>query len=82
MLLSSSSHQVLIATTELAMPTGIPTNEATAKKETQPLTAEMKIRKCSKQIKALHTLLCFSLIKSLCFISSKISFLVSSIFSV
>ena len=35
-------------TPELAIPTGTPTNEANPETETQPLTAEMKIRKCSK----------------------------------
>ena len=33
---------------ELVMPTGIPTDEANAEIKTQPLTAEMKTRKCSK----------------------------------
>ena len=56
---------------ELAIPTGKPTNEANAKNETHLLTAETKIREFfNKQFKALHTILCFSLIRSLSFISS------------
>ena len=35
-------------TTKLAIPTGIPTNKGNAKIETEPLTAEMKIRKCAR----------------------------------
>ena len=35
-------------TAELAMPTGTPTIEANAEIGTQPLTAEMKTRKCSE----------------------------------
>ena len=38
--------QIFNITAELAIPTGTPTNEADAEIETQPLTAEMKI-KCS-----------------------------------
>ena len=40
--------QIFNPTAELAIPTGTPTNEANAAIETQQLTAEMKIRKCSK----------------------------------
>ena len=35
-------------TAELVIPTGIPTNEANGEIETQPLTVEIKITKCSK----------------------------------
>ena len=35
-------------TAELVMPTGTPTDEPDAEIETQPVTAELKIRKCSK----------------------------------
>ena len=59
--------QILIPTAELAIPTRAPANEGYAKTETQP--SEAKTRKCSKELKDLHTWLCFSLIKSLCFIS-------------
>ena len=33
---------------EIVIPVGMPTNEANAEIETQSLTAEIKIRKCSK----------------------------------
>ena len=46
--------------------------EANAEIETEPLTAEIKRRKCSKKFKAIQTFLCFQVIKSLCFISSEI----------
>ena len=39
--------QIFIPTAELAIPTGIPTNEANAETETQPVTVEAKISKCS-----------------------------------
>ena len=57
--------QILIPTAELAIPTR--EYEGYAKTETQPL--EAKTRKCSKELKDLPIWLCFSLIKSLCFIS-------------
>ena len=72
--------QIFNSTAELAIPTGTPANEANPKFETQPLTAKMKTRKSSNYLITLHFFLCFSLIKSLCFITSKGSFLVSSIF--
>ena len=40
--------QISNPTSQLALPTGIPTNDSNANIETHPLTAEMKIRKCSK----------------------------------
>ena len=40
--------QIFILTAEVEIPTGTPTNEANAKIETQPLTAETKKIKCSK----------------------------------
>ena len=39
--------QILIPTAELVIPTGIQTNGANAKIETQPVTVEVKMRKCS-----------------------------------
>ena len=59
-------------TAELVMATGTATNEANAKTEIEPLTAEVKIRQSWKYFKALHTFSCFLLINSVCFISSKI----------
>ena len=47
-LISAVIAQIFIPTTELAIPTGTPTNEVNAEIETQPLTAEMKIRKRSQ----------------------------------
>ena len=40
--------QIFNPTANLTTPIGPPTNEANAEIETQPLTAEMKARKCSK----------------------------------
>ena len=39
--------QILIPTAEIVIPTGIQTNGANAEIETQPVTVEVKIRKCS-----------------------------------
>ena len=39
--------QNFIPTEELVIPTGTQTNKANAKIETQPVTVETKIRKCS-----------------------------------
>ena len=50
------------------MPSGTVTNEAKAEIEIHPLTEEKNF---FKVIKPLHTFLCFSLTKSLCFIFSK-----------
>ena len=63
----------LIPSDTAKIPTGIPTNEANAEIETQPLTAEIKIRKCLKTFfeKMRKYFLCFSPIESLCFISPK-----------
>ena len=58
---------------------GIPTKEAKAEIGTNQVTAETKISDCSMQFKAVQTFLCFLLIKSFWFISSKKQFLVSSI---
>ena len=38
--------QICIATTELAMPTGIPTKEVKAEVEAHPVTLEANISKC------------------------------------
>ena len=62
--------QIFIAAAELAISTGIPTNEAKAEIETHPLTAEAKITKFSVQFKILQIFSCFLLISSFCFISS------------
>ena len=40
--------QIFNPTAKLTIPIGPPTNEANTEIETQPLTAEMKARKCSK----------------------------------
>ena len=47
-LIPAVTAQIFNSTAELVMPNGIPTNEANAEIETQPLTAEMKIINCSK----------------------------------
>ena len=70
-LIPAVTAQIFNPTAELAVPTGTPTNEPNAEIKTQPLTEEAKTRKCSKKFKALNFFLCFSLIKSLCFISLK-----------
>ena len=50
-------------TAELVIPTGTATYEANPEKETQPLTSETKIRKCSKIFTVLYFFI-FSVIKS------------------
>ena len=72
--------QIFIPIAELVIPTGKQTNEANAEIETQPVTVVTKIGKFSTYFKYLYVFLYFSVIKSLCFISFKISFLVSSVF--
>ena len=42
--------QVSNPTAELVIPIRMPINEANAQIETQPLTAEIKVRKCSNKI--------------------------------
>ena len=44
--------QIFIPTAELVMPIGTATNETNAEIETQPLTAETKIRKCLSNSKS------------------------------
>ena len=44
-------EQTSIPTTELAVPTGTPTDEANAKIETQPLTAEIKYKNFQSNLK-------------------------------
>ena len=44
-------------TAELTISTGRPNYEANAEIKTQPLTAETKTKKCSKQFKDRHTFL-------------------------
>ena len=51
--------QIFSPTAKLAIPTGIPANEANTEIETQPLMAEIKTRKCLKSFKLLHSLLYF-----------------------
>ena len=46
-LISIIITQIFIPAGELVIPTGIPTYEANAEIETQPVTAETKITKCS-----------------------------------
>ena len=47
-LIPAVNAQIFNPTTELAIPTRTPTNDANAEIEIQPLTAETKTRKCSK----------------------------------
>ena len=77
-LIHTVTAQNVNPTAELPIPTEAQTNEANAEIETQSVTVQTKISKC---LTYLHVFLCFSLNKSLCFISSKRQFLVSSIFS-
>ena len=56
-LISGMIVQIFTPTTELAIPTEAPSNEANAKIETQLLTAETKTRNCSKYFKSLHVFL-------------------------
>ena len=42
--------QIFIVASELAIPTGISTGNAKAETETQPVTVEPKISKCSVQL--------------------------------
>ena len=62
--------QIFIPTAELVIPTGTQTNEANAGIETQQVTVETKISKCST-----HVFLYLSLIKSLCLFLQKDNFL-------
>ena len=55
---------------ELLMPIGIPTNEANAEMETQPVTTE--ISECSTQLKCLHAFLHFLLTNALFYFFQKI----------
>ena len=70
---------------ELAMSTGTLTNEANAKTETQPLTVEKKKKKKNEKVFKVSqqaiVFLCFDLIKSLSFISSKRQFFISYVFN-
>ena len=54
-LISVVIAQTFIHTEELIITKETPNNEANAEIETQPLTAETKTRKCSKQFKVPHT---------------------------
>ena len=56
---------------EVVILIGLLINKSDAEIETQQLTAEIKIRKSSKQVKVLHSFTCFLLINSLSCISSK-----------
>ena len=53
-MISAVIAQIFIATAELIIPTGKQTNEANAEIETQPVTVEARMRKCSTQFKYLH----------------------------
>ena len=58
-------------TAELVIHIRLPTKEGKPEIETYSVTAKMKIRECWKYFKVLHVFLCYLLIGSLCFISSK-----------
>ena len=62
--------QIFIPFLELVIPTGTQTNEANAGTETQPVIVEAKIESVQHNLNT-YIFLYFSLIKSLCFISSK-----------
>ena len=65
--------QIFNSTAKFIMPTETETNESKPEIETQKLTAEMKIRKYSKELKVLHPFFFFFDLCSSnhCFISSK-----------
>ena len=63
--------QIFNPTAKLAIPTRIATNEANGEMETQPVTIEVKITKCSVKFKFINVFLCFLLINPLSFISPK-----------
>ena len=56
---------------ELVILIGIPGEEQKAEIEIHPVIAESKLRKCSIQFRVVQTFLCFLLINSLCFTSSR-----------
>ena len=60
-----------IAIVKLAVPSKIPTKEEIAKIETHSATADAEISKCLAQFKILQIILCFLVISSICFISSR-----------
>ena len=49
--------QIFIPTAELAIPTETQTNEANAEIETQPVTIETKISRCSTYVNYSHAFL-------------------------
>ena len=63
--------QIFSPNVEFAITARTLNNKANTEIETQPLKAEIKIRKCSKQFKTLDTCLCFSLINLFCFLFCK-----------
>ena len=65
------SAQIFNPTAEPAKPTGTPTNKANTEIQTQPLTVEMKRRRCSKLFKFLHIFYDFHILHH-CFVSSMI----------
>ena len=63
--------QIFNPIAELLISIGIPIKEAKAEIETHPVILEAKIRKCSISFIVAQTFLCFLLINSFCFISSR-----------
>ena len=62
---------MFITTAKLIIPTETQTNEENAAIKTQPVTEEARIDKCLTKFKFKYPYVIKSLIKSLCFISSK-----------
>ena len=62
--------QIFNPIAELVILIGIPTKEATAEIEIDPVIIEPKIRKCSIKIRVAQTFLCFLLINLFRFIFS------------
>ena len=59
-LIPEINAQIFNPTAELAIPAGTPSNKAKAEIETHTPKAAMKIRKSSKQFKALHLFMLFT----------------------
>ena len=71
--ISAVITHIFIVAAELAIPTGIPTEEANVKVDTHSVTVKARISICSVQFtefKILQTFLCFLLINWFCFNSS------------
>ena len=70
-LVPTVNAQIFNSTAKLVMPARTLTNESNKDIKTNPKIAEPKEENVSKQFKTLHTFLCCSLIKLLCFISAR-----------